>query len=753
MRHLHLKKKAPWWALAGLGLLLWGCATDFTEDQPDAATWSDGFYAPQPCKPGADSDSDGINDEKEGCNPPRDTDNDKIPDYLDLDSDDDGIPDSIEGTKDSDGDKRPDYQDTDSDGDGISDGDEDLNGDGLLGCCLNTCGEQRKGCAPVAANQCGPGQKCASGLCQPLVDFLCSNGETSPKKKVTFTGGKADKDLPMFICRKGKELSNQGLKPIDFRTSGTGNWKVALEQGTPYNEVAITGASGVEAAAAFDLRGAKQAVAGFVASLPLGAGDVSAHAARLISGLKSKLSGATVAQLSSGNNITSHDKYPTVVSTQLSLKMGSAMRPGAARNALLAAVMGKSIPKGGWADYGPTTADFVVRFMCQLRKDRLLVLGGVAPASMTNDPQMATGFHLDDVSNGTGLATVTDSSTRECDPFVLTKNPVADIIWVVDESGSMSDNRKDIINHASDFFARAVKTGLDFRMAVTGVADPFDFNPFQPKVIVGKLCGKQMPPPGFPNFDNGGPDRFLLPTEQAIFKSCIANPPYDEGSSEYCLAHALEAVRTHLPRKPGDQSKIRPNASLAIIIASDEISKEFKGGEYPKGKKGPTLATQGCSLTPASQTAVNAYLGPWLNLFTGKDPKWKAEGKAMVHLIGGLCSSQSSSCSAEVGHGYLELVKATGGVAADICQKNLGTTLQIIIDAITGAASPAILQYTPISASLAVAVDSVKLTRSRTKGFDYVGFSNSLVFIGMSISKNSQVVASYRRWVKQAVLK
>lgn len=59
----------------------------------------------------------------------------------------------------------------------------------------------------------------------------------------------------------------------------------------------------------------------------------------------------------------------------------------------------------------------------------------------------------------------------------------------------------------------------------------------------------------------------------------------------------------------------------------------------------------------------------------------------------------------------------------------------------------------PISASLAVAVDQKKLARSRVSGFDYVGFSNSLVFTGVTIGKGTKVVASYRRWVRQAVIK
>jgi gliding motility-associated-like protein/uncharacterized repeat protein (TIGR01451 family) len=63
-----------------------------------------------------DDDNDGIPDLEEGD---ADTDGDGIPDSLDLDSDNDGIPDVIEAGG------------TDDDGDGIIDGFEDLDGDGL----------------------------------------------------------------------------------------------------------------------------------------------------------------------------------------------------------------------------------------------------------------------------------------------------------------------------------------------------------------------------------------------------------------------------------------------------------------------------------------------------------------------------------------------------------------------------------------------------------------------------------------------
>ena len=59
--------------------------------------------------------------------------------------------------------------------------------------------------------------------------------------------------------------------------------------------------------------------------------------------------------------------------------------------------------------------------------------------------------------------------------------------------------------------------------------------------------------------------------ETAIFESCVRNPPGYEGGSEHGLTNALEAIKRHLPRQANAPDKIRPNANLAIIIATDEL--------------------------------------------------------------------------------------------------------------------------------------------------------------------------------------
>lgn len=89
----------------------------------------------------ADANGDGLDDATAASPlPDPDTDGDGIVDHLELDSDNDGIPDALEGTVDTDGDGAPDYLDLDSDNDGIPDSVEaglipnqpvDTDGDGI----------------------------------------------------------------------------------------------------------------------------------------------------------------------------------------------------------------------------------------------------------------------------------------------------------------------------------------------------------------------------------------------------------------------------------------------------------------------------------------------------------------------------------------------------------------------------------------------------------------------------------------------
>ena len=772
----------------GASLLTIGCTDPLEETDydggvtptVDTAKWVE---AGTVCNdPKGDWDGDGIPNGDEGCLSGRDTDSDKVPDWQDLDSDGDKIPDSVEsGSKsaagkcagaksgkdgwpcDNDGDKVPDYLDLDSDGDGLKDGAEDENGDGLLGCCLTTCNAPgatwQKGNCILTKDGCGNGQKCVNKKCVPAVAFKCSEGETSAKKKDTFGDGKLDNERGTFICRDATEDKPQGRKPVQVRYDKTGDWKIAVEKGAKYGPMTIASASTMMRAASIDHSKSTEEASGFILS-KVSTGNVQTELAALVAAIQSNVPGGsgTVTVRASGIQRKSHDRYNAVQGSILDVKLSSATNVSQVRNQLVAALLGKTM-----ADlsnlpqpYGSSATEFVLRFTTikrfEFKKDsnqklvldkdgnpqdsgdktkwRLVVMGGVATKLDYQSPTRRTGFIVDDLSNGTSVAVMNDTVENECDVGTIQKLPVADIVWVIDESGSMSDNRQDIVNNANNFFSRALSSGLDFRMGVTNVCAPTGSY----KAAVGKFCSKVSTS----STDDGGTDRFLLPSEQTTFSSCIKNPPGYEGGSEYGLVNAEQAVKKHLPRATNSPDKIRTNATLVIIVATDEIPNglySVLSGSYTS-----------CTLAAAKQASLNSAIQKYIDLFTGvTDP----EGTAMFHVIGGVCSN---SCYADVAHGYKDLAQKLGGQWADVCQKNLGNTLQVIIDSITGAASPIKLDYVPISSSLAVAMDAIEVKRSRTNGFDYRSNKNTLVFINVKYKKGSEVIASYKRWKRQEIL-
>ena len=121
---------------SGLRLaLLLSCASALACDPPRVFEDVDAFRAerrdagpPPSDAPVGDADGDGLDDQIEGRAINQDTDRDGMFDYLDVDSDNDGILDSVEGVADTDTDGTPDRRDPDSDGDGLSDRDENTSG-------------------------------------------------------------------------------------------------------------------------------------------------------------------------------------------------------------------------------------------------------------------------------------------------------------------------------------------------------------------------------------------------------------------------------------------------------------------------------------------------------------------------------------------------------------------------------------------------------------------------------------------------
>ena len=664
-----------------------------------AATRDAAFDADLRCRPGSDDDGDGIANGLEGCEamPPPDTDSDGLADYLDADSD----------------------------GDGVDDGYEDRNGDGLLGDCTGPC---------TSSADCMPGSHCAvradGGVC---VEWACLAGETDPRATDTDGDGVGDVAEGTRVCDPASDANPGGLKEVKVVDSSAAildaspNWRIALELAAVEGTVTIALPDPAASAYLFDLTGAGEEVAGFLITRPALPGEASAARAaqNVIERLRpGALPGATQAVLRvSGTRTTSLDGFDTVLGTTVVLTHPPADAI-ALRRKVVESLSGRSpadltFPAPA-ATFGAGN-QFAVLVQTLVRPDRsqVVVMGAVARLVDLEDATRRTGFLAADLSHGTGLTVSLNGETTGCEPFLVSRTPKADFIWVLDESGSMADDRANVATNATEFFERALAAGLDFRLGVTDMD----------RGRSGLFATREPGSTG---------DRWLAPAELARFQADVNDPSGpDLGSDEYGPTQAMNAVARHTPRSASDDRMVRPDAELVVLFVSDEKPQELEDADIFVDGDVPA--------TPAQLSASLTELKDPIDLLQAE--------RASVHAIS--VPAPYPSCSdggGETGWGYIDMVSWFGGQLGSICQPDLSPTLQTIIDNVLGAASPVVLEWVPISASLAVALDGAPLPRSREAGWDYDARANSIVFHGVPIdpTRPRDLVVSYRRWIDQS---
>jgi len=662
-----------------------------------------------------------------------------MPDWFDADSDNDGIADQIEAGDcaspiDTDGDGDPDYADSDSDGDGVKDNNEDRDGNGIIGDCTTACTDNA-GCDSEVNETCSINIGASEGVC---VSIDCSNGETNPNSTDTDGDGISDGDEGTFICNIPDEDDPFGVKAVRYVDSAnsslypTANWRIALELGALDGTPTITNPLMVESAYTFDMSADIAQVAGFLATR--GALFTKAtDEALLINTVLDSLPnvGQTTTRVS-GASAVSLDGFDTVLSTIIEVHTNTLTDVTALRAALIPKLLNRSeaevvVAPVPWA--GQVDTEFIVTFQSTYRAEaaQTLFMGAVVRKADYDNRMRPSAIFADDMANGTGSTVSGNGEAIECEQYLADRPASADIIWIIDESGSTTSDRQRISDNAAAFFLKAVDAGLDFRMGVT------DMNDTGPGGQVGIFSTRDAAA------TTG--DRWLLPTEATEFSAAIGDPSGTDaadGGSEHGLTQGRNAMLRHLPRDSSDPGKVRDDAKLVVIYVTDEKPDEIEdAGIMNEGNAAPT-ATQ--------QTLIDAFITPYVAEFDNEN--------AIAHLISEPLPFASPTCSsggAEHAYGYYELIQQLGGQAGSICADDLGPVLDAMIDSIIGDASPITLSKVPISASISVARDGVLVFRSRNQGWDFRSSSNSVIFFNMPFdpANPSDVVVAYRRWAEQ----
>lgn len=496
-----------------------------------------------------------------------------------------------------------------------------------------------------------------------------------PNRARTYQDGPVDGDLWYVNACK-----NPSAEPVDFYTSQTGNWKIALPPAfSNYTNLRISGASGPEASAVFD--DTANEVGGFLLSMYAPQNQTSPEDV-----LKNKIpssvqSVATVKQSFVSGEFTTHDRkraaaveYEVVTNNKKSIRR--------LRDELLfeLAPFSRQDASGLPSSTGSPEDHFRVEISVIYRKNssgkgQNLLTVAVAPFDKFRKVDKVR-FRLDDLTNTTNVAESVDDHLVRCE-LHTPKNgvPKAEFYWVIDQSGSMYREHSIVQNFANKFENKVKNTSLDYRLGVTNMVT-------QNK---GHLA---------PSLWMTSGSKFSNAIQKYTSRNCSSTGAWRcNGSVESGLEVGMAGVRYMkglAGNNPTPAERARSNAEIVTIFMSDEAAQGNHAGAKQFFKK----HTTSFALT--------------------------------AHQSQGSCGPGRPAPAGD----YKQVALGSGGAFADLCRGDLRKTLEKIIIKATGASSRFVLDRTPISSSLRVYLNGTWVPRSQDNGFDYFAERNSLSFFG-----------------------
>jgi hypothetical protein len=279
--------------------------------------------------------------------------------------------------------------------------------------------------------------------------------------------------------------------------------------------------------------------------------------------------------------------------------------------------------------------------------------------------------------------------------FAQTGSRAVDILFVVDNSGSMIDNQQNLAANFGSLAAIGEAWDTDVHLGVVTT----DMTPWGG---MGKLVGA----PRYLTEDNWqlfadrakvGADGSGLEQGLAAAEAALGWPLAADADLPCQVDQACTSPLTCVEGGCGGANRgfLRPEAVLHVVFVTDEDDQ--------------------------SQNSVAYYL----DKLTGLKGPDHAD-LVQVHAVVGkpLVAGATSTCASQAGERYLELAAATGGVVSDICDTDWSAKLEQIGNAIFGLVEEFPLERTPDPETMQVLVNG----KACADGWTLDAATNRLVF-------------------------
>lgn len=270
-----------------------------------------------------------------------------------------------------------------------------------------------------------------------------------------------------------------------------------------------------------------------------------------------------------------------------------------------------------------------------------------------------------------------------------------DVLWVIDVSDSMEDERTQLTANFDSFMASLTNSGAQYQIGVTTT----------------DLSG------------NGGGGTLIGPNP--VISPATADPEAAFAqnltlSPTLAAEQPLESARLVLSTDAGN-ALVRPDAALAVIILTDEDDSSIgDGGFYARD----FLSSKG----PGNQNLVT------VSAIAGEVPS----GCVIPGYEGVLGAGARSADKID------EVVTATNGVFGSICDQDFGPTLDGIGWKVAGLARIFPLSRDPILGTIVVLINGTPLVQHPVDGWQYREDINSVAFAGDYVPEaNAEIQVRY----------
>lgn len=309
-----------------------------------------------------------------------------------------------------------------------------------------------------------------------------------------------------------------------------------------------------------------------------------------------------------------------------------------------------------------------------------------------------------------------------------TVNNKIDILWVVDNSGSMNPLQQNLVSNFGTFINNFQAKGFDYNMTFTTTdaylsETNFDNNP--------KLAAIR---------DGAGSTHsgyfFITPWIPNIVQNFVTNAT--QGATGSGDERAFQSMFDALS-SPLNMGMLRPSAFFAIVILSDED--DFTDPNRPEGSWQMPGGIPDHDYNNPNLPTVDSVVAQ-LDKLTSSTSANRRYNVSAITVMDSTCqqSHLPSSPTTVVGQRYMDLANQTGGIVGSICDASYANSLNFIQQRIVELTTQFALATAPDPASIVVTVNNAVVPQDATNGWTYDATTNAITFHGTAVPPASAAI-------------